>query len=239
MAEIDEIYSLPLEDFTAARDALAAELRSAGKKEEAAKVKKLRKPSLAAWAVNRLARDKPEAMKELLELRERIEDASNAADMRAASEERRHLIAELVKRAESILTEAGRATGANTVQAITQTLHAGDSEDQRDALLHGRLSRELTPTGFGGFSVGFESAPVDETESGHDSRAEEKRQRAEELADEAVAAETEAARLAEELAAAERALQRARARSDMAQRSAEEARKNAERARAEVERAGD
>jgi hypothetical protein len=233
MADIDDLYSLPLDDFTSKRDALASELRDAGKKEDAAEVKRLRKPSLAAWAVNQLAREKPDAMKELFELRERIENSSSAADMRAASEERRRLIAELVDRAGSILTEAGRATGANTMQAITQTLHAGDNENERDALVHGRLSRELTPSGFGGFSATFESAADDADDAG-DSRMEEKRRRSEELAEEAEAAEAEAARLSDELAAAERALQRAQARSDMARRSAEEARKNAERAKSEL-----
>ena len=239
MAEIDDLYSLPLDDFTAARDALASELRTAGKKVEAADVKRLRKPSLAAWTVNQLAREEPEAMERLFGLRERIENSSDAADLRAVSEDRRRLIAELVNRAESILKAAGRATGANTMQAITQTLHAGDTEEERDALLHGRLSRELTPSGFGGFSSAFEATPDDDAEATSDARMEGKRRRAEELADEAAAAEVEAAKLADELAAAERALERARARSDMAQRSAEEARKNAERARAEVKRAGD
>ena len=239
MPEIDDLYSLPLDDFTEARDALASELRSAGRKEEAAEVKKLRKPSLAAWAVNQLAREKSEAMEELFELRDRIENSTSATDMRAASEDRRKLIAELVDRAGSILTVAGRATGANTMQAITQTLHAGDTEDERDALLHGRLSRELSPSGFGSFSTAFESAAGDEADGASDPRMEEKRRRAEELAEEAEDAEAEAERLAEELGTAERALQRAQARSDMARRSAEEAGKNAERAKAEVDRAGD
>ena len=48
----DELYALPLEEFTPARDARAKELK--GDKELAAAVKKLKKPSVAAWVVNLL-----------------------------------------------------------------------------------------------------------------------------------------------------------------------------------------
>ena len=51
---VDEIakrlYGLPLEEFTAARNDAAAELRKAGAKEDAEAVKALRKPSAPAGA---------------------------------------------------------------------------------------------------------------------------------------------------------------------------------------------
>src|SRR5688500_7450960 len=46
---IDQLYQLPLDEFTAARNALA---KDAG--DRAAEVKKLEKPNLAAWTVNQL-----------------------------------------------------------------------------------------------------------------------------------------------------------------------------------------
>src|ERR671928_57650 len=46
----DRLYGLPLEEFTAERDKAARELRREGSKEEADRVKKLKKPSAAAWA---------------------------------------------------------------------------------------------------------------------------------------------------------------------------------------------
>ncbi|HEX6580351.1 MAG TPA: hypothetical protein VF195_05715, partial [Actinomycetota bacterium] len=60
---IDELYGLPLERFTAERDALAKELASAGDRDGAARVKALRKPVVAAWAVNLLAREDPDGVK--------------------------------------------------------------------------------------------------------------------------------------------------------------------------------
>jgi hypothetical protein len=233
MADLDQLYSLPLDDFTAARDALASELRSAGDKAGAAEVKKLRKPSLAAWAVNQVARAKPDAMRTLFELRQGVEEAQSASEMRSAAEERRRLIAELVGRAEKVLTDAGRATGANTMQAITQTFHAGDND--RDELLHGRLTKELTPSGFGGFSLAFEEDEPTESDV-EDPKLEEKRRRARELAEEADDAGAEAERLEKEFQAAERAMQRARAQADAARRTAEQTRKHAERAAAELKR---
>ena len=47
---IDELYGLPLEDFVAQRDALAKRLRADGDRDAAAAVKKLPKPTRAAWA---------------------------------------------------------------------------------------------------------------------------------------------------------------------------------------------
>ncbi len=59
---IDELYGVPLEDFVAARDELAKELIAAGDGDEAKRVKSLRKPTVTAWTLNRLARERPELM---------------------------------------------------------------------------------------------------------------------------------------------------------------------------------
>ena len=54
--DVDELYGLPLDEFVPARNALARELKGAGEPAEAAEVAALRKPSVAAWAVNQLVR---------------------------------------------------------------------------------------------------------------------------------------------------------------------------------------
>ena len=48
-----DLYSLPLDRFTASRDLLARWLRSQARDDEAKTVATLRKPSLAAWGLNR------------------------------------------------------------------------------------------------------------------------------------------------------------------------------------------
>jgi hypothetical protein len=54
--EADELYGLALDAFVPERDALAKRLRADGRRDEANEVKALRKPSVAAWAVNQAVR---------------------------------------------------------------------------------------------------------------------------------------------------------------------------------------
>src|SRR2546430_7081126 len=72
---IDRLYGLPLEEFTPARDAAAKELRAAGERDAAAEVKRLRKPSRLAWALNQVRRHDPEPVDELIAAGERLQEA--------------------------------------------------------------------------------------------------------------------------------------------------------------------
>src|SRR3954453_17458848 len=100
---VARLYGLPPEDFTAGRNALAAELRAEGDREGAAAVKALRKPTAAAWAVNQLVRAQPDLVEALLgaggELRQAHRQAASgrgAAQLRAAAEAERAAIEALV-----------------------------------------------------------------------------------------------------------------------------------------------
>src|SRR3954471_6434169 len=55
--ELDALYQLPPDRFTATRNELAERLRAEGQGEAAQQVKALRKPTAAVWLVNRLARE--------------------------------------------------------------------------------------------------------------------------------------------------------------------------------------
>ncbi|MGH2789258.1 MAG: hypothetical protein ACRDJV_15380, partial [Actinomycetota bacterium] len=94
---LDALYALPLEDFTAARNELVRQLQDAGDKGTAEEVRSLRKPSLAAWAVNQLARRHTDELRKLLDLRELA--SGDASALRAAATERRKLVASLTDRA--------------------------------------------------------------------------------------------------------------------------------------------
>jgi hypothetical protein len=50
--DLDALFTLPLADFTAARNALVKRLKQSERSDEAAKVMALTKPSISAWAVN-------------------------------------------------------------------------------------------------------------------------------------------------------------------------------------------
>src|SRR4051812_40117151 len=107
---ISDLYALPLERFTAERNALAAELRSDGDAQGGATVKALRKPSAAAWAVNQLVRAEPDLVEALLgaggELRQAHRQAASgrgAEQLRAAAEAERAAIEQLMERAPAVL----------------------------------------------------------------------------------------------------------------------------------------
>jgi hypothetical protein len=214
------LYRLPLDEFIPARDELAARLKKRGESEAAARVKALRKPSVAAWAVNQLARGHSDAMEELLAVRDEREEAG-AAQLRALGERRRRLLADLVKKSERILRDGGHGASAATLEKVTQTLQAGATDEEVEQLRSGTLTRELSPSGFAG--VAF--APAPEADAPGPSRATERaRAKAEELA--ATAEEKEA-----EARALEKAAEIARKHAEAAARQAEVARRNADWAR--------
>ena len=78
------VYGGPLASFVAERDALARELRSAGRRDEAAQVKKLRKPKLVAWALDAGARADPGALAALVDAVDGLRGPRAGADVRAA-----------------------------------------------------------------------------------------------------------------------------------------------------------
>ena len=93
------LYGLDLEEFVGARDALAKELRAGGDREGAAAVKKLAKPTRAAWAVNRLVRDRPDEIAALVEAgealagaQEQLLDGADADVLRSAAVAARALV---------------------------------------------------------------------------------------------------------------------------------------------------
>ena len=68
----DDLYGVAPEEFVAARNAMAKRLRSAGQRDEATIVAKLRRPPQSAWAVNRLARTDPATVDRFLEAASRL-----------------------------------------------------------------------------------------------------------------------------------------------------------------------
>src|SRR4051812_24709968 len=106
---IGELFSLPLQDFTGARNDLAKRLTKAGTKQAAATVKALRKPSITAWALNQLVRDRSDEVDALLDSGEKLRRAhakaleGDASDLRHASRDQQQRVGELTRRAVAIL----------------------------------------------------------------------------------------------------------------------------------------
>ena len=64
----DLLYGMGREEFIGVRDALVKQVRAAGDRELATEIGGLRKPSVAAWVANRLAREYPDEVEGLEEL---------------------------------------------------------------------------------------------------------------------------------------------------------------------------
>src|SRR4051812_33628770 len=109
---VDELYGAPLDEFTSLRDARAKELRKSNR-DAADAIKKLRKPSVSAWAVNQLPRGARDDLDSLLAAGEALRQAQlggggDREAIRAASRDERESVERLVEAARAALGEAGR-----------------------------------------------------------------------------------------------------------------------------------
>jgi hypothetical protein len=153
--ELDGLYALPLEEFTKARNDLAARLKKAHQTEAADLVRALKKPSVVAAAANRLAREEPHQVVALLDAGERLRDAQQRAlGGQAKAEEVGEAAAAERDALRALLASARRLLGDRSspglLDRLGQTLRAAAVDDGGRALLErGRLTEELSAVGFG------------------------------------------------------------------------------------------
>ncbi|MEU2721456.1 hypothetical protein ACFW4X_24350 [Streptomyces smyrnaeus] len=152
-AVADELYGLPPGEFTATRDARAQQARKAGDRELAEHIRKLRRPTAAAWAANLLVREEPEETRLLLELGEAMRGAHRDLDggqLRELSARQRQITAALARQARELAERAGGHLSDDAQREVTETLHAALADEEAGrAWAAGRLSRPLAaPVGF-------------------------------------------------------------------------------------------
>jgi len=156
-----ELYRLPRDEFTGARNELAKRLRGDGRRAEAEKVKELRKPTAAAWIVNQLSRQARGDVKKLLSAGERMRRARTPTQLRTASAAEREAITRLLGRVEEV---AGSQPAA-TIERVRETLHAAAGDADVGALVSaGCLDKEQRLVGFGGAALTADK-PVQTRES--------------------------------------------------------------------------
>lgn len=160
--ELHDLYGLPLDRFTPERNALAKELRGEGRGEEAAGVAAMRKPSVAAWAVNQLVRTQRREVEELFEAGDALQRAQadlvagrgQSGSLREASERERAALDALVRKARGLLSSEGRELTGTTLERVSETLHAAAlDEDARAQVKDGCLQQELRHVGLGAGGV--------------------------------------------------------------------------------------
>ena len=151
--DVDALYDEDPKTFVAARDLLAKELRAAGQRDEAAAVRGLRRPSVAAWALNQVARRDASSIERLIEAGERARGAQDevlgGADretLRDAMTERRHALAGVTEAVRAVIEESGRASDA-PARDIESALQGPLTPAFSDALRRGVLTDLDTSTG--------------------------------------------------------------------------------------------
>ena len=152
--ELDRLYALPAAEFTSARDALVRRLRAEDRRDEADRVKGLRKPTLPVWLANRLSREAEVDVQRLLRAGEALgasqaeAAAGREAEGFAAARRDEHDALERLARAAHAVAER-EGLGAPVVDRAVRTLRAASLSDEgRELLKRGRLTEELEQPGF-------------------------------------------------------------------------------------------
>jgi hypothetical protein len=155
--ELDELYGVKPEEFTALRTRLAEAAKHRGDAAAAKRISATRKPTTAAWIVNLLARSNTQAKQRLTDLGQRLRAAHAAMDgesIRELSMEQRQLIDELVRSAFEAAAQSDPPTALR--DDVTGTLQAAIADPDVTARL-GRLAKAERWSGFGEFG---DTAPL-------------------------------------------------------------------------------
>ncbi len=185
-----QLYGLPPGEFTKARDA-AARTSRADDRGLADEIKALRKPSVAAWAVNLLVRSRPSLLDEVLALGVSLRQAQaglQGDQLRALSKQRRQLVTAVVGDVRALATSAGVTLTETVSRQIEDTLSAAMVDEAAAAAVHsGMLTEALASTGVGSLSLGSVVGVVPGRLRVVPESAEDQRDRAAELLEQASA----------------------------------------------------
>ena len=143
---IDELYALPLSDFTAARNALAKTLKG----DDAARVKRLEKPSVVAWSANQLYWRDRRTFDRLMASGRALRRAQIAAlkgrssDVRETTSEHRTALAAALAAATGIAKESGANPSPEALSRMLEALSVAPEPPASP----GRFTDQLQPAGF-------------------------------------------------------------------------------------------
>ncbi|WP_432172037.1 hypothetical protein [Streptomyces sp. 1222.5] len=141
-AVADDLYALAPGVFTAAR---------AGDRELAEEIRRLRRPTLSAWASNLLVREQPGEVQRLvhLALRQAHQDL-DGGQLRGLSARQHQVTRALARQAGRLTARAGQPISDDTRQEVQDTLHAVLADpDAARQWAEGRLTKPLSaPAGF-------------------------------------------------------------------------------------------
>jgi hypothetical protein len=184
-AQIDDLYHLPLGEFTSTRNALAKTLSGSDKKQ----IGSLTKPSLPMWVINQLYWQDAPTYRALIDASEKLRTAHRSAlsghktDTRKPEQLHRTTVDKAFAKAIGIAQKSGVRLTDSVRETVRRTLAALPGDEPA-----GRLTRPPAPAGFS-LLTGIKLRPVakirpeaDTTDISSDASFERKKKRAEEKA---------------------------------------------------------
>jgi hypothetical protein len=224
-----DLYAVTPDRFVAERNALAKRFRADGDKEQADQVRKLKKPSVSAWAVNAAARADPAAARRLIESGARLAAAQQGAQGKGNGGTLRRAMAGNQAAVEAMMEAVQEALRSEDqdrpayVDRARETLRAvATDEELRNEFEAGRVVKDREAVGFGSAPATGPPRPSAETKVSEQARRKQ-RQR------------LKAAERAQ--ATASKRVERARERRDRAQQDLDKAQEALDSAEAELKRA--
>jgi hypothetical protein len=194
-ARIDALFATDPRHFVSARDALARELAASDSSApaspapvggqspppppRASEVKALRRPTVLAWALNRLARSRGDLVAALIDAGARLRAAHAAAlagggraALREADEKVNRILDELVEEARRAMEDGGHAAGPAALVRLRVVLRAAATAGGAAAeeLRRGRFEREPEPAADDAFAMLAAAVPR-EAKGGHAERS--------------------------------------------------------------------
>ncbi|EWT02754.1 hypothetical protein N865_04775, partial [Intrasporangium oryzae NRRL B-24470] len=156
-AAVQRLYAVRPGEFVAERSRLVAEAKAAGESSLAKEIGALRRPTVAAWAVNHFVRTHPDEVDELRSFAELLREAQRTLDadqLRLLGRERARRVDALTDRIAAVSTEAGQAVGPSVADEVRATLTALIADEDAEAsVLTGALVRALSYSGFGSVDI--------------------------------------------------------------------------------------
>lgn len=148
-----ELYDLAPGEFVAARAERVAAAKAAGDRELAAAVAALRKPTVAAWTVNLLARAASDEVSALLELGDALRTAQrelSGVRLRTLTAQRGQVVNAMARRAAELAAERGRPVGEAVLREVGNTLTAALADPEvAEKVRLGTLASATSYEGFG------------------------------------------------------------------------------------------
>lgn len=161
-AAVGRLYAVPLADFMATRTSLVAQAKADKDKALAARLGKLRKPSVAAWTLNQLVRARPDLVEEIESVGAQLRAAQanlHGTAITALRPARDQLIADVLAGAGEISAGGGSSLSGPAADEIRDSVIAAlASAEASEAVTSGALTRSLHYSGFG--EVDLEDAVV-------------------------------------------------------------------------------